>query len=223
MPLFVSMPRRRYEINHAYLMALSFLIFFAVGKTVKAVFDKQKRKNAWNITIPNPRGRNIGLKIFDYNKLAITILYYIADNERYLVKDPKIIKLIFGLVKAKIKEEFLVLTPNIMRFLALKLLNNNKSLILKIGNIIVLSTNQTRLIARLSGSAIIGFLGTLFSIFPYAILMPLRIVGITVKIILSIFLKKGLLEFKFTKKRISWLLQETIMLGKSKFMLNQKL
>ena len=119
----------------------------------------------------NPRGGNIGLGFSDNTELAHTILTCIADNERYLVKDPKIIKMVFDLVKAKIKNESLILTPNMLRFLALKLINNDQTLIVKIGNIIMSSNNRARLFARVSRSAIIGFVGGLFSIFPYAVLI----------------------------------------------------
>jgi len=160
-----------WEISDAYVMALSFLIFFAVGKIVKAVVERQKRKNNKSLNMTNPRGGNVGLEFSDDTELAYTILTCIADNERYLVKDPEIIEMVFNLVKAKIKNESLVLTPNMLRFLALKLINNDQTLIVKIGNIIASSNNRARLFARVSGSAIIGFVGALFSIFPYAVLM----------------------------------------------------
>jgi len=174
MTLFLTTPTRRYEISDAYVMALSFIIFFAVGKIVKAVvekLEKQKQKDA--ITMPNPRGGSIGLEIADDTELALTILSCMSDNERYLVKDPEIIQVVFGLVKAKIKKESLVLTPNMMRFLALKLLNNNQSLIVKIGNVVASSNNRVRLLARVSGAAVIGFVGAIFSLLPYAILMAI--------------------------------------------------
>lgn len=169
MTLFIATPTRRYEISDAYVMVLSFLIFYAVGIIVKAVIEKQKRKNAKNI--PNPRGGSIGLEIADDTELGLTILSCISDNERYLVKNLKIIKLIFGLVKAKIKNESLVLTPNIIRFLALKLINNDQSLIVKIGNVVASSSNRARLLVRVSGAAVIGFVGALLAVFPYALLM----------------------------------------------------
>ena len=171
MTLFIQTQKRTLEISDAYVMALSFLILFAVGRIVKAVVDKQKRKNVENVNMANPRGGSIGLEFSDDTELAHAILTCIADNERYLVKDPEIIKMIFDLVKAKIKNESLVLSPNMLRFLALKLINNDQTLIVKIGNIIVSSNNRARLFARVSGSAIIGFVGALFSIFPYAVLM----------------------------------------------------
>ena len=60
MTLFIRTQKRVLEISDAYVMALSFLIFFAVGKIVKAVFvEKQKRKNTENVNMANPRGVNI--------------------------------------------------------------------------------------------------------------------------------------------------------------------
>lgn len=172
MTLFIKTQKRILEINDAYVMALSFLIFFAVGKIVKAVVVKKlKQKNTKNLNIANPKGGNIGLEFADDTELAHAILTCMADNERYLVKDPKIIKMVFNLVKAKIKNESLVLTPNMMRFLALKLINNDQTLIVKIGNIIASSNNRARLFVRVSGSAIIGFVGALLSTLPYGILM----------------------------------------------------
>ena len=175
MSLFIRTQKRILEINDAYIMALSFLIFFVVGKIVKAVVEKQKRKNTKNVNMANPRGGNIniGLEFSDDTELAHTILACIADNERYLVKDPEITKIVFALVKAKIKKESLVLTPNMMRFLALKLINNDQTLIVKIGNIVASSNNRARLFARVSGAAIIGLVGALFSILPYAVLMTI--------------------------------------------------
>lgn len=87
------------------------------------------------------------------------------------MKDPEIIKIVFALVKAKVKNEFLVLTPNMIRFLALRLINNDQTLILKICNIVASSNNQARLFTRLAGSAIIRFVSPLFVKVSYAILM----------------------------------------------------
>ena len=56
MTLFIRTPNRVLEISDAYVMALSFLIFFSVGKIVKAVVEKQKRKNAGNVNMVNTRG-----------------------------------------------------------------------------------------------------------------------------------------------------------------------
>ncbi len=173
MTLFLKTHKRTLEISDAYIMALSFLIFFAVGKVVKAVIEKQNQKKTKTINTANPRGGNIGLELYDDTELSHTILACIADNERYFVKHPEITKIIFTLVKAKIKNESIVLTPNLMRFLALKLINNDQTLIVKIGNLVASSNNRARFVARVSGAAIIGFAGALFSMLPYAVLMML--------------------------------------------------
>ena len=147
MTLFVSMPGRRYEISDAYVMALTFIIIFSVTKIVKEVM--KKRVNAKEIKIQNPRGGgDTEIQLSDDNELAFTILSCIADNEQYLVKSTKIKKLIFSLVKAKIKNESLVLTPNMIRFLALKLISEDQTLIVKIGNVVVSSSNRVRLLTR---------------------------------------------------------------------------
>ena len=170
MTLFITTPKRQLEIDDAYVAALAFLVAFAVGKIVKAVIEKQKQKQK-NIT--NPRGGNltIGLELSDDTELTKIILSCISDNEHYIVKDPRIIQIVFNLVKARVKQESLILTPNMMRFLALKLINNDQTLIVKLGNIIASSNNRIRLFVRLMGATAIGFLGALFSTLPYAVLM----------------------------------------------------
>ena len=181
MTLFIETPKRKLEINEAYVMAVTFLIFFAVGKIFKSVVEKHKRKSASSkkVNVNNLRGGNLGLEFSDDSELANTILTCMADNERYLVKDPEIIKMIFYLVKAKIKNESLILTPNLMRFLVLKLINKDQTLMVKIGNIIVSSKNRSRLFARISGSAILGFIGAFASILPYTIFMMFFYFNIT--------------------------------------------
>lgn len=148
MTLFIRTPKRLLEINDFYVMVLSFLIFFAVGQIVKKTLAKLEQKNAKSINMPNARGGNLKLEFSEDTELAFTILSCIAENERYLVKDPRIIEVIFALVKAKIKDESLILTPNLMRFLALKLINPDQTLIVKIGNIVASSNNRARLLAR---------------------------------------------------------------------------
>lgn len=177
MTLFLTTPTRRYEISDVYVMALSLILFFVIGRIFKAVVEKQKQKNAK--TLPNPRGGTLELEVTDDRELALTILSCIDDNERYLVKDPKLIKVIFSLVKEKIKNESLVLTPNMMRFLALKLLNNDQSFLTQIGNVVVSSNNRARFMARISGAAVIGFVGGIVSSFAYAILMMILYFNLT--------------------------------------------
>jgi hypothetical protein len=171
MTLLVKMPGRSYEISDAYVMALTFIIIFAVTKIVKQVIEKKINKHNKKIEMHNPRGGSTEIKFSDDNELAFTILSCIADNEKYLVKSPNIKKFIFSLVKKKLKNESLVLTPNMIRFLALKLISEDQTLIVKIGNVVFSSRNRVRLLTRLAGTAAIAVLGAVFSILPYAILM----------------------------------------------------
>lgn len=176
MTLFIKMPRREFEISDLYVIALSFGLFFAVGKVVKKVIEKQNQYT--NIQMPNPIGGGIEFQVSDDHGLGLTILSCIADNEGYLVKSPKVIKLIFGLVKETITDD-LVITPNMMRFLALNLIKNDQSLIAKIGNVVVLSNNRARLFTRTSGAVVFGLVGAVFSTLTYAIFMVLLYFDLT--------------------------------------------
>jgi hypothetical protein len=185
MTLYVSTPERRYEISEIYIMALTFCLFFAIGKIINEVLKKlQTRKTGKTgkaIKIPNPKG-GIGSMEIDFSddsELASVILSCISDNELYVVKNPKIIELVFDLVKERLTKDSLVLTPNMMRFLALKLLSNDKKLAVRFGNlgvvrfggIVASSGNVTRLVRRILGSAIIGIAGGLLSMFSYALII----------------------------------------------------
>ena len=103
----------------------------------------------------------------------------IADNQKYLVKDPELIKAIFGLVKAKIKNESLVLTPNMIRFLALKLIKNDENLLIKIKNIAVSSSKRARLVTRGTKATLLRFLSDIFVSLPYAVAISLIYFDIT--------------------------------------------
>lgn len=107
----------------------------------------------------------------DDTELAKRILSCISDNQRYIVKDPRIIKIVFNLVKARVKQESLILTPNMMRFLALKLFNSDQTLIIKFGNIISYPDNPIRLLIRLGGTFIIGITASLTLSISYGLLL----------------------------------------------------
>lgn len=174
MTLFIQTPRRVFEISDLYLMALSFLITYSVTTIALSVVRKQieKRQNK-PINIPNPTGGTLGLKLSDDTDLAYTILSCISDNERYLVKDPELTKIVFGLVKTKVKNQSLSLTPNLMRFLALKLIKNDQTLMVKIGNILASSNHRARVLSRITVSGMIGVVGALMAPIPYCIFMVL--------------------------------------------------
>ena len=156
---------------------MTFLTFYFLGIIVKSIIKKQRQKNVKNIF--NPRDGNIKIKIDNDTELGLTISSCISDNKRYLVRNQRIRKLIFYLVKAKIKDESLVITPNMIRFLFLKVIDNDRSLIVKIGSVIASSSNRARLFVRLSGTFLIEFVGSLIVALLHTILMILMFLDTT--------------------------------------------
>mgnify|MGYP000597631303 CR=1 FL=1 len=102
--IIISMPRRSYEISNACLIAVTFIIMFSITKIVMQVREKYQHKNSKKeIKIHNPRGGSNEIKFSDDNELSFAILSCIGNNENYLVKSAQIKKLIFSLVKEKLK------------------------------------------------------------------------------------------------------------------------
>jgi len=60
-----------------------------------------------------------------------------------------------------------------IRFLALKLISEDQTLIVKIGNVVVSSNNRIRLLTRIAGTILIGVAGALAAIIPSAILLAI--------------------------------------------------
>jgi hypothetical protein len=126
-------------------------------------------KEGKTFTANHPRGGGLEVQFSEEAELGRTILSCLADNQNYLVKNPKIKELIFSLVKENIKKESLVITQNMVRFLALQLIKKDKILILKVANIVVSSKNRVRLLTRTLGSIAIGVISALVSTLPVVI------------------------------------------------------
>ena len=171
MTLFIQTPKRLLEISDAYVMALAFLISFSVTKVLKAFFEKQKKYNSKHIMMPNPVGGEVNVQITDDSELGKTILSCIADNNRYLIKDPELINIVFSLVKAKIKDESIILTPNMMRFLALKLIKNDQTFMVKVGNIMLSANSRAQFITWVVFSTAVGVVGAAANLLPYTVLI----------------------------------------------------
>ena len=135
MTLFIKTPGRSYEISDIYIIALTFLVIFYITKVVKQVIEKNENNNNKKIKTYNPHGDSTKIKLSDDNELAFTILSCINDNEQYLAKSPKMKKLIFSLIKKKLKNESYLELILKLRFLALKLISEDQTLIIKIGNV----------------------------------------------------------------------------------------
>jgi hypothetical protein len=77
--------------------------------------------------------------------------------------------LIYRLAKQNFKFQSLIITQNLLRFLALKLATENNTMIVKFQNFLLLSDNPVRLLL-LGGSALTqGTIAALTSIFPFAV------------------------------------------------------
>lgn len=177
MTLFLQTPTRKICINEAYVVAVTFIIFYWVGKIIKRVIEK-KLKTDLSI-IPDTRGGGFSVEFNDEHELGMIILSCIKDNEKYMVNNNRLKQVIFSLVKEKIQNESLVLTPNMMRFIALRLIDNDTPMVTKIGNVIVSSESRSRLIARLAGTMVFSLFGSIFSALPYVVLMTLIYFNIT--------------------------------------------
>ena len=171
MTLFVSMPGRKYAISDVYAMVLTFILVYSVTSISKKAIQKRRKAKEFKLQNPRGGGTDIDIQFTNENELASVILTCIADNEQYLVKSPKLKELIFKLVRVNIQQESLVMTPNMLRFLALKFINEDQSRIVKIRNLVLSSNNRVRLLTRILGSGLIGFVGAVISSLPYAILL----------------------------------------------------
>lgn len=182
MTLFVTARTRRYEISDIYVMALVFILFYLVGKITRNVIKKQmeyrkiNEANKHKIKGINPRGgqaMDIDVSIEDTNLLSEIILSCIEDEGRYRIISAKLKKLLFKMVKEELRGQAFVLTPNMLRFLALTLKSDDHTLQAKIGSLILSSDNQVRFVARAFGTAVIAFVGGLFVSASYAILLAI--------------------------------------------------
>lgn len=97
----------------------------------------------------------------------MTTLTCIADEENYLVKDPKIKQMIFGLVKEKLIDTSVVLTPVMMRYLSSRIINSNQSFFIQVENFIFIAESRLRLFIRTGESILIGALGGLIESIQY--------------------------------------------------------
>ena len=130
MTLFINTGNRRLEISDAYVMALTFSLVYGsvlISKQVlqKLKANKNKKKQTPKTKVQDLRGGVTKLKVNDDTELAFTILSCISDNENYLVKSEAMKEAIFNLVKINIKNESLLLTSNMIRVLALQLINKD--------------------------------------------------------------------------------------------------
>ena len=171
MTLFIQVSQKRGLIfNDAYVMALTFIVCFLVARISKEMITKkikqaQERKKRKSLT--HIKGGSLTLDATDQKDLAELILSYVKDFGVYKLKDPRMINLIFNLVQANVERESIILSPRLIRFLALSVTSKaqvGNNIALQAGKIIVSTDNFVRLKARIIISAAIGLTGGLFSL-----------------------------------------------------------
>ena len=178
MTLFVETKNRQYEINELYLMATVFIITYVITRIVKkAIINYYEKKKTVNV--PNPTGGDLFDPAAYDSDLANSILTVISNDKSYVVKNPTIRKMIFELAALKISNASLVLTPNMIRFLALKLLKNDKSLVVKVGSMLLTAQSRKRMATRLSSSIITGIMAGVGFAVPAGVLMALMSFSMT--------------------------------------------
>lgn len=67
----------------------------------------------------------------------------------------------------------MVLTPNLIRILALKLINKEQTLLVNIGNMIVSLDNRVRLMTRIIGYFLIGLQASFLNVFSYGVFLAI--------------------------------------------------
>jgi hypothetical protein len=183
MTLFLETPGKRYEISEIYLLVLTFvLVYFSTRVFMKVLKKHPHKENQKGFKLYHTRGGDL-LSYFGENELAKAIVTCISDDEQYVVKDMRMKTLIFDLVKRKLKKESIIVTPNMVRFLSLRLIKDEKTLLLQIGDSFLSSSNRVRLMIRLIGISLIAFVSACFSlVIPYAVFMSLIYFDLTTDI-----------------------------------------
>ena len=193
MTLFIVRPKRQYEISDVYILAAIFIVMHLLTRIIKRVIKKMeeelearryeeiKLKKNQNKKIRKklkkiPRGgKSIGLTFTNDDELSNTIQSCIKDEEYYLIKDPELKKLIFRLVRGKIKNESLQFSPNLIRLVARKIITQDTNLLIQVGNTALFADNRERFITRVAGTAIAAIVTTIVNFTSYGVLLAIML------------------------------------------------
>jgi hypothetical protein len=102
---------------------------------------------------------------------ANLIVSSIKDEISYIVKDRKLTKSIYRLAKENFKFQSLIITPNLPRFLVLKLASENNTMVVRFQNFLLLSDSPVRLLIRGGSALTVGIITALTSVLPFAVLV----------------------------------------------------
>jgi hypothetical protein len=170
MPIIVIIKNRSYIISDIFVMTMSYLIGVSICATCLKIRRKQIDKMGKDKKVNSLRGGGSKLELSSDDELSMLILHCIEDNENYLVLNPKIKQFIFKIVRKEIKNELVAITSNMIQFLALRTLAEEKSMVAQIRNIVFLCQNKAQLIARVIGAILIGIFSIMFSLTSYVLI-----------------------------------------------------
>lgn len=176
MSLFLIQKNRIVCISDRTVVITAYILGLFVGLIAKKVIQKLKKKQTNRF--PNPGGSQFDIELFNDNEIGYVILSCISDHEQFIVRDPKLNQLIFSLIKAKIKDESIIIHPNLLRFIATRLIKPNTGLIAKIGNLII-SSHKSKVAVQTISAFVIGISNIFFKSLPYAALAMVLMVTST--------------------------------------------
>lgn len=185
MTLFIKTSTRSFEINDFYIMVLCFIIGALLAKITSEVREKLLKRlktkkiiaQGTQTQVSNPRGGKLDFSIqpsiqpSDDYELASIILTCVQDDAIFLVMDERLKVWIFKLVKAKIKNESLSITPNLLRYIASTVIKRDTSLITSVGGVLFAVDRVKLLSFRAAGSLIIGYIAFAANIASYGVLL----------------------------------------------------
>ena len=178
------------EISELVIMIAISLISFSLTKLaikslkcLKARYERRQSKRGSLFSsgkpFPDRGGDGFAVDLFDESEIALTILSCISNENNFLVRDQRVLRLIFKLVEAKMMDESLVISPNLLRFLALRLLKPDSSLWMTITKHVVMAANRRRLLIRFAGAAAVGAANAIVGSIFYTILSVLIVFNST--------------------------------------------
>ena len=170
MTLFLTSGTTRYEIHDVYVGAVGLIIGLIVGRIARNVIIRlcEKRKLNPNdatlvrggdseliLTMSNQQDENVEFTLLDEHdsrsgdfitegELANAILVCIKNDKSYFIKNTQLRQLLFILVKAKLKKTSIILSPQLVRFLAYKILMRNPTLREKARNFLLSKLDSVR-------------------------------------------------------------------------------
>jgi hypothetical protein len=163
MTVFIIVKDRQLEISDAYFMALVFVSGYMATKLVmRAIERRENKEQKTNLLF---RGGAFTLLETETSNMIIAC---VKDDVPYVIKDPRLIKLIYRLAGQNFKRHNLIITPNLMRLFALKLANQN-SVIVRFQNFLVFSDSPIRLLIRVATALTISIITGICSTIPVAI------------------------------------------------------